>query len=135
VRLARPLFVCLNFALGARETRPFLEELARIADTRVGCYPNAGLPNAFGQYEEPPEETAALPGAVPREGPVSLVGACCGTTPDPAPRLSWTRRDAVLSPGTRLDSSLLTRRRAMAAQGRWTISQARQDAINAWIVR
>jgi 5-methyltetrahydrofolate--homocysteine methyltransferase len=81
VRHARPMFVCLNCSLGAREMRPFLEELARIADTRVGCYPNAGLPNAFGQYEETPEETAALLGAFAREGLVNLVGGCCGTTP------------------------------------------------------
>jgi 5-methyltetrahydrofolate--homocysteine methyltransferase len=81
IRHARPLFVCLNCSLGAREMRPFLEELAGIADTRVGCYPNAGLPNAFGQYEETPEETAALLGAFAREGLVNLVGGCCGTTP------------------------------------------------------
>ena len=81
VRHAGPLFVCLNCSLGAREMRPFLEELARIADTRVGCYPNAGLPNPFGQYEETPEETAALLCAFAREGLVNLVGGCCGTTP------------------------------------------------------
>ncbi len=81
VRHARPLFVCVNCSLGARDMRPFIEELSRIADARVGCYPNAGLPNAFGRYDETPEETAALLGAFAREGLVNLVGGCCGTTP------------------------------------------------------
>ena len=57
---ARPFSIGINCALGAREMRPYLEELARIADCYVSCYPNAGLPNAFGQYDELPDETAQL---------------------------------------------------------------------------
>ena len=82
VRHARPLAVGVNCALGAREMRPYIAELARIADTAVSCYPNAGLPNAFGQYDEQPAETAALIGEFAAAGLVNLVGGCCGTTPD-----------------------------------------------------
>jgi 5-methyltetrahydrofolate--homocysteine methyltransferase len=79
---ARPLVVGVNCALGAREIRPYLADLARLADTFVSCYPNAGLPNAFGEYDELPAETAALIGDFAADGLVNLVGGCCGTTPD-----------------------------------------------------
>jgi 5-methyltetrahydrofolate--homocysteine methyltransferase len=79
---ARPLAVGVNCALGAREMRPYLAELARLADTYVSCYPNAGLPNAFGQYDEQPDETAALVREFADDGLVNIVGGCCGTTPD-----------------------------------------------------
>jgi 5-methyltetrahydrofolate--homocysteine methyltransferase len=79
---ARPLAVGVNCALGAREMRPHVAELARVAGTFVSCYPNAGLPNAFGQYEETPAETAALVGEFAAAGLVNIVGGCCGTTPD-----------------------------------------------------
>ena len=79
---ARPLSVGINCALGAREMRPYLAELARIADVRISCYPNAGLPNAFGEYDERPEETARLLREFAESGFVNLVGGCCGTTPD-----------------------------------------------------
>ena len=82
VRHARPLAVGLNCALGAREMRPYLAELSRIADTFVSCYPNAGLPNAFGEYDEAAEETAAIIREFAHDGLVNLVGGCCGTTPD-----------------------------------------------------
>ncbi len=82
VRHARPLAVGLNCALGAREMRLYLAELSRIADTFVSCYPNAGLPNAFGEYDEAAEETAAIIREFAQEGLVNLVGGCCGTTPD-----------------------------------------------------
>jgi 5-methyltetrahydrofolate--homocysteine methyltransferase len=81
VRHARPLLVGLNCALGAKEMRPYLAELARIADTFVSCYPNAGLPNAFGEYDEAAAETAAIIGEFADSGLVNLVGGCCGTTP------------------------------------------------------
>jgi 5-methyltetrahydrofolate--homocysteine methyltransferase len=74
--------VGLNCALGAREMRLYLAELSRIADTFVSCYPNAGLPNAFGEYDEAAEETAAIIREFAQEGLVNLVGGCCGTTPD-----------------------------------------------------
>ena len=81
VRHARPLAIGLNCALGAREMRPYIAELSRIADTFVSCYPNAGLPNAFGEYDEAAEETAAVVGEFADAGLVNLVGGCCGTTP------------------------------------------------------
>ncbi|UUX48406.1 homocysteine S-methyltransferase family protein [Nisaea acidiphila] len=82
VRHARPVSVGLNCALGAKQLRGFLAELSRVAETRVSAYPNAGLPNAFGGYDETPEETAAEIGAWARDGLVNVVGGCCGTTPD-----------------------------------------------------
>ncbi len=82
VRHARPLAVGLNCALGARQLRGWLAELGRIADVPVSAYPNAGLPNAFGGYDEQPADTAAEIGAWARDGLVNIVGGCCGTTPD-----------------------------------------------------
>ncbi|WP_277601070.1 methionine synthase [Nocardioides pantholopis] len=82
VRHARPLAVGLNCALGAREMRPYIAELSRLADTFVSCYPNAGLPNAFGEYDEAAEETAAVVAEFADAGFVNLVGGCCGTTPE-----------------------------------------------------
>ena len=79
---ARPFSVGINCALGAREMRPYLSELARLADTWVSCYPNAGLPNAFGEYDEHPAETARLLREFAESGLVNLVGGCCGTTPE-----------------------------------------------------
>ncbi len=81
VRHARPLAVGLNCALGAKEMRPYIAEMSRLADCFVSCYPNAGLPNAFGEYEEAPEETAAILEEFAASGFVNLVGGCCGTTP------------------------------------------------------
>ena len=79
---AQPLSVGLNCALGAREMRPYLAELARIATCYVSCYPNAGLPNAFGQYDELPDETSQLLREFAESGLVNIIGGCCGTTPD-----------------------------------------------------
>ncbi|SES72463.1 methionine synthase [Geodermatophilus poikilotrophus] len=81
IRHVRPLLVGLNCALGAAEMRPYLAELSRVADTYVSCYPNAGLPNAFGEYDESPEETAAVLAEFADAGFVNTVGGCCGTTP------------------------------------------------------
>ncbi len=81
VRHARPLAVGLNCALGAKEMRPYLAELSRLADTHVSAYPNAGLPNAFGEYDEAAAETAEVVGEFARSGLVNIVGGCCGTTP------------------------------------------------------
>lgn len=78
---ANPLSIGLNCALGASEMRPHIEELSSIASCFVSAYPNAGLPNAFGQYDEGPEETAAQVADFAREGLVNVVGGCCGTTP------------------------------------------------------
>jgi 5-methyltetrahydrofolate--homocysteine methyltransferase len=62
--------------------RPYVEELANIASCYVSCYPNAGLPNTFGEYDEQPHETAHIIEDFAREGFVNIVGGCCGTTPD-----------------------------------------------------
>ena len=82
VRHANPLAVTLNCALGATEMRPYVEELSRIADCYAGCYPNAGLPNEFGEYDDTPEHMAGLLGDFAREGWLNIVGGCCGTTPE-----------------------------------------------------
>lgn len=78
---AAPLSIGLNCALGAEQMRPHVEELASLAACYVSCYPNAGLPNAMGEYDEAPEETAAIVGTFAASGWVNLVGGCCGTTP------------------------------------------------------
>ena len=79
---ARPLSVGLNCALGAAEMRPHIAELSKIASCYTSAYPNAGLPNSMGLYEEEPEETAHFLEDWAREGFVNIVGGCCGTTPD-----------------------------------------------------
>ena len=82
IRHVAPLAVGLNCALGAKEMRPYIAEMSRVADSFVSCYPNAGLPNAFGEYDETPDETAAFVTEFAEAGYVNLVGGCCGTTPD-----------------------------------------------------
>jgi len=79
---ARPLSIGLNCALGAKEMRPHIEELALIAACYTSAYPNAGLPNTMGEYEEHPEDTAHFLEEWAKEGFVNIVGGCCGTTPD-----------------------------------------------------
>jgi 5-methyltetrahydrofolate--homocysteine methyltransferase len=81
VRHVNPLLVGLNCALGAKEMRPYVAEISRVADTFVSCYPNAGLPNAFGEYDEEPDETSAIVAEFAEAGFVNMVGGCCGTTP------------------------------------------------------
>ena len=78
---ARPLSVGLNCALGAADLRPHVQTLATVADCFVSTHPNAGLPNAFGEYDETPEQMAAVIGGFARDGLLNLVGGCCGTTP------------------------------------------------------
>ncbi|HET7695177.1 MAG TPA: methionine synthase [Vicinamibacterales bacterium] len=82
VRHAKPFSIGINCALGARDMRPYLADLAAIAECYVSSYPNAGLPNAFGAYEELPAETAELVKDFATSGFVNIVGGCCGTTPD-----------------------------------------------------
>ncbi|MGH8067359.1 MAG: methionine synthase, partial [Candidatus Entotheonellia bacterium] len=79
---AEPFCVGINCALGANEMRPYLAELAKIATTYVSCYPNAGLPNAFGEYDEQSETTARYLHEFAASGLVNILGGCCGTTPD-----------------------------------------------------
>jgi 5-methyltetrahydrofolate--homocysteine methyltransferase len=83
VRHAKNLLsVGLNCALGAKEMRPYLEEMSRIAGVFVSCYPNAGLPNAFGEYDETPNQTGGFIQDFCQSGFINIVGGCCGTTPD-----------------------------------------------------
>lgn len=82
LRHARPLSIGLNCALGAREMRAHIAELGRVADTLICAYPNAGLPNEFGEYDESPEAMAEMLGEFARSGLVNIVGGCCGTAPD-----------------------------------------------------
>jgi 5-methyltetrahydrofolate--homocysteine methyltransferase len=79
---AKPLSIGLNCALGAKEMRPHIEELSQLATCYTSAYPNAGLPNAFGEYDEQPHETAHIIEDWAAEGFVNIVGGCCGTTPD-----------------------------------------------------
>ncbi len=81
IRHARPFSVGINCALGGAAMRPYVEELAGLAECYVTCYPNAGLPNAFGGYDETPADMAAVLGEFARAGFVNLVGGCCGSTP------------------------------------------------------
>ncbi len=76
---SRPFSVGLNCALGAADMRPYLESLSRLCPTLISCYPNAGLPNAFGGYDETPESMAEVLGGFAREGLLNIVGGCCGT--------------------------------------------------------
>jgi 5-methyltetrahydrofolate--homocysteine methyltransferase len=82
VEHADPLVVGINCSLGAGQMRPFLEDLARAAPTYVACYPNAGLPNALGEYDEHAHVTSRILGEFAGDGLVNLVGGCCGTTPE-----------------------------------------------------
>lgn len=82
VRHAKPFAIGLNCALGAELMRPHIAELSRIADTHVAAYPNAGLPNAFGEYDESPETTSSMLGEWAESGLVNILGGCCGSTPE-----------------------------------------------------
>jgi 5-methyltetrahydrofolate--homocysteine methyltransferase len=81
VQHARPISVGLNCALGAADLRPHVQVLANTAGCFVSTHPNAGLPNAFGEYDETPEQMASVIGGFARDGLLNLVGGCCGTTP------------------------------------------------------
>ena len=108
VRHARPIAVGLNCALGAQEMRPYVAELSRIAGVFVSCYPNAGLPNAFGEYDETAEQMAAVVEEFAASGLVNLLGGCCGTTPDHIKAIAEAaagkepRTPAEVSPALRL---------------------------------
>ena len=90
---AQPLIVGVNCSLGAKEMRPHVAELSRLAGTYTSSHPNAGLPNAFGGYDEQPHDTAELLGSFAREGFVNVVGGCCGTTPDHTRAIAEAVRD------------------------------------------
>ena len=82
VKHAKPFAIGFNCALGAELMRPHVAELARVADTLVSAYPNAGLPNAFGEYDEEPHQTSHELHEWAKDGIVNILGGCCGTTPD-----------------------------------------------------
>jgi 5-methyltetrahydrofolate--homocysteine methyltransferase len=82
LRHAKPFAVGLNCALGADEMRPYVAEIARVADTNVCIYPNAGLPNEFGEYDQLADEMATIVGEFAEAGLVNILGGCCGTTPE-----------------------------------------------------
>ncbi len=82
VRHARPFAIGFNCALGADLMRPHIAALSRVADTLVAAYPNAGLPNEMGQYDEQPEQTSGAVGGWAQDGLVNILGGCCGTTPE-----------------------------------------------------
>ncbi|MFT7485449.1 MAG: 5-methyltetrahydrofolate--homocysteine methyltransferase [Candidatus Paceibacteria bacterium] len=82
IQHTKPLAIGVNCSLGAQDMRPYVAEVAAKCDTYVSCYPNAGLPNAFGEYDEEPETTAALLAEFADSGLLNLVGGCCGTTPE-----------------------------------------------------
>ncbi|WP_163548931.1 methionine synthase [Candidatus Frankia nodulisporulans] len=92
---ANPLVVGVNCSLGADEMRPHVEALSRIAGTYTACHPNAGLPNAFGGYDQTPEEAGRLIGEFAAEGMVNIVGGCCGTTPAHIARIASAVRAAA----------------------------------------
>ena len=108
VRHAKPLAVGLNCALGPKEMRPYIEILSKIADVRISCYPNAGLPNVFGGYDESPDAMAHHAHDFADSGFVNLVGGCCGTTPDHIRAIAKAvegvapRRPGQTAPGTHL---------------------------------
>ncbi len=100
---ARPFSVGLNCALGARDMRPYVAELARVADCYVSCYPNAGLPNAFGEYDERPADTAGFLREFAESGFVNIVGGCCGRTPDHIREIATSVRELPPRPVSERD--------------------------------
>lgn len=82
IRHARPLSIGINCSLGAKEMRPYIEELSKISESYISCYPNAGLPNVFGAYDQSPEEFASYLCDFAEQGWLNIAGGCCGTTPD-----------------------------------------------------
>ena len=93
LRHSRPLAIGLNCALGAKDLRQHVDVLATVADTHVSCHPNAGLPNAFGGYDESPEDMAVILREFAQSGLINLVGGCCGTTPDHIAAIAAAVRD------------------------------------------
>ncbi|HEY3560701.1 MAG TPA: homocysteine S-methyltransferase family protein, partial [Kribbella sp.] len=107
VEHANPLVVGVNCSLGAEQLRPHVADLARFAGTYVASHPNAGLPNAFGGYDETPEETAGMLQEFAQSGLVNIVGGCCGTTPAHIRRIAEAVRD--LPPRTVVPTDHTTR--------------------------
>lgn len=90
---AKPLAIGLNCALGAAEMRPYIAELSRLADCYISCYPNAGLPNEFAEYDQAPDQMAPLVKDFVQSGYINILGGCCGTTPDHIAAMVKAARD------------------------------------------
>ena len=118
---ANPLVAGVNCSLGAAEIRPHIVELSRLAGTYTACHPNAGLPNAFGGYDQAPEETGGLLGEFAAAGMVNVVGGCCGTTPEHieqiAAAVSGLTPRPVPAPATRPGSAAWSRSRSAPTPG------------------
>lgn len=95
VRHARPVSVGLNCSFGAEQLRPYVQTLGKIADTLLLAYPNAGLPNELGEYDEAPEKTAAMLHEWAQGGHVNILGGCCGSTPEHIAAIAAAVRDAA----------------------------------------
>ena len=93
LRHARPMAIGLNCALGAKDMRQHIDVLAQVADTHVSAHPNAGLPNAFGGYDETPDDMAAVLREFAESGLLNLVGGCCGTSPEHIAAIATAVRD------------------------------------------
>jgi 5-methyltetrahydrofolate--homocysteine methyltransferase len=106
---ARPWSVGLNCALGAEAMRPHVETLARVSDCWISCYPNAGLPNAFGEYDELPQDTARVLREMVADGLLDIVGGCCGTTPDHIAAIGRAVADIARRPRPAAHADPLTR--------------------------
>ena len=91
----------MNCSLGAAEMRPHIAELSQLAGTYTACHPNAGLPNAFGGYDQAPDETGRLLGEFAAAGTVNIVGGCCGTTPEHIERIAAAVVRPDAPPGAR----------------------------------
>ncbi len=92
---AKPISIGLNCALGARDMRPYIEELARISPVYVSCYPNAGLPNEFGEYDQSPEAMSAFIKEFAQSGFLNIVGGCCGTMPEHIRSIAAVSKDVA----------------------------------------
>ena len=103
---AKPLSVGLNCALGAKEMRPHIEELSQISSSYISAYPNAGLPNAMGEYDEQPEDTGHYLEEWAKEGWVNIVGGCCGTTPDHIKHIAEHVKNIIPRPLPILETSI-----------------------------
>ena len=119
------LAVGINCALGAKEMRPHIEELAAIAPVYLSCYPNAGLPNALGEYDQTPDEMAALLHEYAGNNWINIVGGCCGTTPDYIRAIaeavkSFPPRDAA------------GRSRSTCGSADWKRSPSRRSRTSSW---
>ena len=126
VRHAHPFSIGINCALGARDMRPYLADLARIAECYVSSYPNAGLPNAFGQYDELPAETSELVQDFATSGFVNIVGGCCGTTPDHIAAIATAvEGDSAARRGARGGDAVSPSRPSCQGWNRWSSGPTR----------